>query len=125
MDVAAEVIGIRPLPAKLSAFAVSSFTQVSRGTLGVCPPWRVGAIGVQYQSFIESAVHDHHRRHGLVARRILRRSIHILLPIILNQVPGWFGVPISTALASHLEAMIFGSLMCFPDCRSARTCALS
>ena len=52
MDVAAEVIGIRPLPAKLSAFAVSSFYAGVAGALvGVCPPRRVGAIGVQYQPF--------------------------------------------------------------------------
>jgi branched-chain amino acid transport system permease protein len=37
----------------------------------------------------------------------------VLVPILLNQVPGALGVPISTALASHLEAMIFGSLIVF------------
>ena len=47
-----------------------------RCTLGVCPPRRVGAVGVQYQPFTEPVVHDHHRRHGLVARRILRRGVH-------------------------------------------------
>ena len=49
MDVAAEVIGIRPLTAKLSAFAVSSFYAGVGCFVGVCPPRRLGTIGVQYQ----------------------------------------------------------------------------
>ena len=48
MDVAAEVIGIRPLYAKLSAFAVSSFYCRRGGrAVGVRPPRRVGAARVQ------------------------------------------------------------------------------
>ena len=35
------------------------------------------------------------------------------LPILLNQIPAWLGVPISTATASHLEYMIFGALIVF------------
>src|SRR5688572_22888648 len=66
MDVAAEVIGIRPIYAKLTAFGVSAF---------------YGA------AFI------------------------VVLPILLNQFPQWLGIPISTAMASHLEFMIFGALI--------------
>ena len=35
----------------------------------------------------------------------------VALPIVLNQVPAWLGMPISTAMASHLEFMIFGALI--------------
>jgi len=37
----------------------------------------------------------------------------VILPLLLNQAPAWFGVEMSTAFASHLEAMIFGSLIVF------------
>jgi branched-chain amino acid transport system permease protein len=35
----------------------------------------------------------------------------VMLPILLNQIPQWLGVPISTATASHMEFMIFGALI--------------
>jgi branched-chain amino acid transport system permease protein len=35
----------------------------------------------------------------------------VLLPLILNQVPPWLGIPLSTATQSNLESMIFGSLI--------------
>ena len=37
----------------------------------------------------------------------------VILPLLLNQAPAWLGIPISTALASHLEFMIFGALIVF------------
>jgi branched-chain amino acid transport system permease protein len=37
----------------------------------------------------------------------------VLLPLFLNQVPHWLGLPLSTATASHLEHMIFGALIVF------------
>jgi branched-chain amino acid transport system permease protein len=35
------------------------------------------------------------------------------MPIFLNQIPGILGIPMSTALISHLELMIFGSMIVF------------
>ncbi len=37
----------------------------------------------------------------------------VTLPILLNQLPQWLGVPLSTAMASNLEFMIFGALIIF------------
>jgi branched-chain amino acid transport system permease protein len=37
----------------------------------------------------------------------------VLLPILLNQIPGMFGIHLDVALSSHLELMIFGSLIVF------------
>ena len=37
----------------------------------------------------------------------------VLLPLFLDNLPQWFGIPIDTALASHLKFMIFGSLIVF------------
>jgi branched-chain amino acid transport system permease protein len=37
----------------------------------------------------------------------------VVLPIVLNQLPAALGIPISTAMVSHLEFMIFGALIIF------------
>ena len=37
----------------------------------------------------------------------------IILPLVLNQLPGWLGIRLSTALLSNLESMLFGSLIVF------------
>jgi len=37
----------------------------------------------------------------------------VALPIFLNRLPEWLDIDISTAMVSHLESMIFGSLIVF------------
>ena len=32
---------------------------------------------------------------------------------MLNQMPTWLGIPLSTAAISHIELMVFGSLIVF------------
>jgi hypothetical protein len=77
MDVAAAVIGIRPMYAKLSAFAVSSFIVGVAGALWgfvyLGPGSRLGLLG---GPLVPAAVHGHHRRHGLDHGQLLRRGVH-------------------------------------------------
>ena len=77
MDIAAELIGIRLLRAKLLAFAVSSFYVGVAGALMVFL-WfgGGGARGVQHRSLVPDSVHDHHRRTRLDPRRLSRRRGH-------------------------------------------------
>ena len=77
MDIAAELIGIRLLRAKLLAFAVSSFYVGVAGALMVFL-WlgRGGGRGVQHRPLVPGAVHDHHRRTGVDRRRLFRRRHH-------------------------------------------------
>ncbi len=76
MDIAAEIIGVNPLRAKLSAFAVSSFfigiaaRFCSRST-GGCR----GRRGLRHQQELPGAVHDHHRRPGQHLRQLCRRGL--------------------------------------------------
>jgi branched-chain amino acid transport system permease protein len=114
MDVAAKVIGIRPVHAKLTAFAVSSFF------LGVA-----GALwGFVHLGSWEPAAFNLSQSLRLLFMVIIGGMGSILgsffgaafiwfLPIFLNQVPAALGVPIPTATISHLELMIFGSLIVF------------
>ncbi|MBA2549178.1 MAG: branched-chain amino acid ABC transporter permease [Burkholderiaceae bacterium] len=114
MDVAAEVIGIRPVTAKLSAFAVSSFYAGVAGALwgfihlGAWEPLAFNinvSLNLLFMIIIGGM--------GSLLGAYFGAAFIVILPILLNQVPGWFGIPISTALASHLESMIFGSLIVF------------
>jgi branched-chain amino acid transport system permease protein len=50
---------------------------------------------------------------GSLLGSYLGAAFIVALPIILDQVPLWLGVPISTAMASHLAFMIFGALIVF------------
>jgi branched-chain amino acid transport system permease protein len=114
MDVAAEVIGIRPVYAKLTAFAVSSFF------LGVA-----GALwGFVHLGSWEPAAFNLNQSLRLLFMVIIGGMGSILgsffgaafiwfLPLFLNQVPAALGMPLSTATVSHLEFMIFGGLIVF------------
>lgn len=114
MDVAAEIIGIRPMYAKLSAFAVSSFFIGVAGAL-----W-----GFVHLGSWEPLAFDINRSFsilfmviigglGSILGSLLGAAFITVLPLFLNQMPQWFGVSISTAMISHLEAMIFGALIVF------------
>ncbi len=114
MDVAAEVIGIRPLYAKLSAFAVSSFYAGVAGALwgfirlGAWEPLAFNvnlSLNLLFMIIIGGM--------GSLLGCYFGAAFIVILPLLLNQVPGWFGIEISTAFSSHLEAMIFGSLIVF------------
>ena len=37
----------------------------------------------------------------------------VIIPILLDNAPALIGIPIDTALASHMTFMIFGSLIVF------------
>jgi branched-chain amino acid transport system permease protein len=114
MDIAAEIIGIRPLHAKLSAFAVSSFYIGVAGAL-----WgfiRLGSweplafdINRSFQVLFMIIIGGL----GSIFGSFLGAAFIVLAPIFLNQLPGWLGIPISTALISHIEFMVFGALIVF------------
>jgi branched-chain amino acid transport system permease protein len=116
MDVAAAVIGIRPMYAKLSAFAVSSFIIGVSGALWAfvyLGAWEPAAFSVD-QSFrllfmvIIGGL-------GSIMGSFFGAAFIVVLPIALNQfLPaflGTFGIRISTAGTSHAELMIFGGLI--------------
>ena len=50
---------------------------------------------------------------GTILGSFLGAAFIVLLPILLNQLPAWLGIPLSTAMISHLEAMVFGALIVF------------
>ena len=114
MDVAAEVIGIRPMAAKLSAFAVSSFFVGVAGALWAfvyLGSWEPLAFDVNrsFQLLFMVIIGGL----GSVLGSFLGAGFIVILPLVLNQIPGWLGIPLSTAVISHVEIIIFGSLIVF------------
>jgi branched-chain amino acid transport system permease protein len=114
MDVAASVIGIRPVYAKLSAFAVSSFIVGVAGALWGfvhLGSWEPSAFSIDrsFQLLFMVIIGGL----GSIMGSFFGAAFIVLLPIALNQVPGWLGIPLSTATTSHMETIVFGVLIVF------------
>jgi branched-chain amino acid transport system permease protein len=114
MDVAAEVIGIRPVYAKLTAFAISSFYCGVAGALwgfvhlGSWEPLAFNltlSLNLLFMIIIGGM--------GSLLGSYIGAAFIVILPILLNQAPRWLGFRVSTEMTSHLELMIFGSLIIF------------
>src|SRR3954447_17142096 len=114
MDVAAAVIGIRPVYAKLTAFAVSSFIVGVAGALWGfvhLGSWEPAAFGINRSFDLLFMVIIGGL--GSIMGSFFGAAFIVVLPIVLDNLPYWFGIPVDTALASRLTFMIFGSLIVF------------
>ncbi|MEW6695097.1 urea ABC transporter, permease protein UrtC [Tepidimonas thermarum] len=116
MDVAAAVIGIRPMYAKLSAFAVSSFIIGVAGALWGfvhLGSWEPAAFSVDrsFQLLFMVIIGGL----GSIMGSFFGAAFIVILPIFLNQFLPWlgglFGIDVSTATVSHVEYMVFGALI--------------
>ncbi len=112
MDIAAELIGIRLLQTKLSAFAVSSFYCGVAGALLVFL-WYGGA---------ESEVFDINQSFfvlfmviigglGSLIGSFMGAALIFILPIVLRAAPEALGLPLRAATVEHLTFMTVGALI--------------
>jgi branched-chain amino acid transport system permease protein len=114
MDIAAEIIGIRPLRTKLLAFAVSSFYCGIAGALwafvftGTVEP-QVFEIATSFQVLFMIIIGGL----GSILGSFLGAAFIVLLPILLENVPRSLGLPIPVNIVSNLQFMIFGALIIF------------
>jgi branched-chain amino acid transport system permease protein len=116
MDVAAAVIGIRPMYAKLTAFAVSSFIiGVAGGMWGFVylGSWEPAAFSVDLSFKLLFMVIIGGM--GSIMGSFFGAGFIVVLPIFLNQflpfVGDLVGIQISTAGIAHAELIIFGALI--------------
>ena len=116
MDVAAAVIGIRPMYAKLSAFAVSSFIIGVAGALWgfiYLGAWEPAAFSVDLSFKLLFMVIIGGM--GSIMGSFFGAAFIVVLPIALNQflplIGMLFGIQVSTAVTSHAELIIFGALI--------------
>jgi branched-chain amino acid transport system permease protein len=113
-DIAAEIIGIRPLRTKLLAFAISSF---------YC-----GVAGAEllflYLGSVETLAFDINLSFlvlfmviigglGSVLGSFLGAAFIVLTPIFLTNAPHWLGLAMRTDTQKQIELMIFGGLIIF------------
>jgi len=112
MDMAAEVIGFRPMRTKLLAFAVSSFYCGVAGALyayaylGTVEPEAYGldlSFRILFMIIIGGV--------GSVVGAFFGSAFIVLLPILLNVLAHALQLP--TSVASNLELMVFGALIIF------------
>src|SRR6185437_1144741 len=114
MDIAAEIIGIRPLRTKLLAFAVSSFYCGIAGAM-----W-----AFIYTGSVEALAFDIDRSFqilfmiiigglGSILGSFLGAAFIVLLPIFLDNAPRLVGLDINVSTSTNLQSMIFGALIVF------------
>jgi branched-chain amino acid transport system permease protein len=112
MDIAAELMGIRLLQTKLTAFAVSSFYCGVAGALLVFL-WYGGA---------ESEVFDINQSFfilfmiiigglGSLIGSFMGAALIYILPIVLREAPAALGVPLAAATVEHLTFITVGVLI--------------
>jgi branched-chain amino acid transport system permease protein len=113
-DIAAEIIGVRPMRTKLLAFAVSSF---------YC-----GVAGAEllflYLGSVETLAFDINLSFlvlfmiiigglGSILGSFLGAAFIVLVPIFLTNLPHWIGLGLRTDTLKQIELMIFGGLIVF------------
>ncbi len=113
-DIAAEIIGVRPMRTKLLAFAISSF---------YC-----GVAGAElvflYLGSAETLAFDINLSFlvlfmviigglGSILGSFLGAAFIVLVPIFLTNAPHLIGLPMPVALQKQLELMVFGALIIF------------
>lgn len=118
MDVAAAVIGIRPVYAKLSAFAVSSFIVGVAGAMWgfvYLGSWEPAAFSIDrsFQLLFMIIIGGL----GSIMGSFFGAAFIFVLPIVLDQalpaLGAATGLHVDTATVSHVVLMIFGSLIVF------------
>jgi len=112
MDVAASVIGIRPVYAKLTAFAVSSFMVGVAGALWGfvhLGSWEPAAFSIDrsFQLLFMIIIGGL----GSIMGSFFGAAFIVVLPIALDLLG--IAVGFDTAFASHLTFMVFGALIVF------------
>ena len=116
MDVAAAVIGIWPMYAKLTAFAVSSFIIGVAGALWgffYLGAWEPAAFSVDISFRLLFVVIIGGL--GSIMGSFFGAAFIVVLPIalaiVLPMIASLLGISISTTAISHAELMIFGALI--------------
>ena len=113
-DIAAEIIGVRPLPTKLLAFAISSFyCGVAGAELVFCylitvEPFAFD-INISFLVLFMVIIGGL----GSILGSFLGAAFIVLIPIFLANAPHLLGVAMSTALQKQIELMLFGGLIIF------------
>ncbi len=114
MDIAAEIMGIRPLQTKLLAFAVSSFYCGVAGAMMIFL-WLGSAeslafdINVSFQVLFMVIIGGL----GSILGSLLGAAFITIVPIFLTNAPALVGLHIATAPEKNAEAIVFGLMIIY------------
>lgn len=114
MDIAAELMGIRLLRAKLTAFAVSSYVVGVAGALFVFL-WRGAAepnlfdVELSFRILFIAIIGGL----GSILGNFLGASLIVALPVLINTVPELFGIKILSATVDQVNVVLIGVLIIF------------
>ncbi|MEO1651518.1 MAG: branched-chain amino acid ABC transporter permease [Pseudomonadota bacterium] len=115
MDIAAELIGIRLLPTKLAAFAISSYFCGVAGAMMVF--LSLGSAEAEVFTILTASFPVLFMiiigGLGSIIGSFMGAAFIVTLPIIINMVPSWFGIEIAAATVEHFRFMIVGALIIF------------
>ncbi len=114
MDIAAELMGVRPLFAKLSAFAVSSFYCGVAGAMMVF--FWLGAAEVESFDINHSFLYLFMAIIGGLGSLVgsfMGAAFIWILPIIIRALPETFGIDVNAAAVEHINFMLIGGLIIF------------
>ena len=113
-DIAAEIIGVRPLRTKLLAFGISSFYCGVAGAeyvflyLGSAETLAFD-IGLSFLVLFMVIIGGL----GSILGSFLGAAFIVLVPIFLTNVPHMLHLPLPVALQKQIELMVFGGLIIF------------
>lgn len=113
-DIAAEIMGIRPLQTKLLAFAISSFYCGLAGALMVfC--WLGSAETEAFDILVSFDIMFMIIIGGLgsIFGSLIGAAFIIIVPIFLTNFPPLIGINIATDVQKHIEEIIFGGLIIY------------
>ena len=114
MDIAAELVGINLMKAKLSAFFVSSYIVGIAGALFVFL-WRGAAepnlfdIPLSFRVLFIAIIGGL----GSILGNFLGAILIVALPVLISFVPAAIGLPVSSSTVEHLNIMMIGALIIF------------
>ena len=112
MDIAAELIGIKPLNTKLLAFAISSFYAGIAGSLFIftylgSAEVEVFDINMSFEILFMIIIGGL----GSISGAFMGAAFIVLVPILITNLPLLLGIPINAATVEHFNFMILGSLI--------------
>ena len=114
MDIAAEIIGFRPFPTKLLAFAISSFYCGIAGAMYLFL-WlgsietEAYSIDISFQVLFMVIIGGL----GSMLGSFLGAAFITAMPIILTNGPPAIGISLATDVLKEIEFMVFGGLIIF------------
>jgi branched-chain amino acid transport system permease protein len=114
MDIAAEIIGFKPMHTKLTAFAISSFYCGLAGAMSLflwlgSAETEAFAINISFQVLFMIIIGGL----GSILGSFLGAAFITIVPVFLTNAPQMIGITMATDVQKHIEVMVFGGMIVY------------